>query len=110
MSRQPIDIPKIVRISDDTLSRCVARTIVLEGRSSHDTPVHTIMTPNVITVAPAQTVSACMEIVTERRIRHLPVVEDGKVIGLVSIGDLVAALLAEQRAELEHLQRYITAG
>jgi len=90
--------------------RDYARKIVLEGRSSRETPVSAIMSADVVTVSPAHNVADCMEIVTERRIRHLPVVEDGAVIGLVSIGDLVAALIAEQRAELEQLQRYITSG
>jgi len=90
--------------------RDYARKIVLEGRSSRETAVRSIMSADVITVSPSQNVADCMEIVTERRIRHLPVIEDGQVIGMVSIGDLVAALIAEQRAELEHLQRYITTG
>jgi len=90
--------------------RDYARKIVLEGRSSHDTEVQAIMSKNVITVSPTQNVADCMEIVSEHRIRHLPVIEAGQVIGMVSIGDLVAAVIAEQRAELEHLQRYITAG
>jgi len=90
--------------------RDYARKIVLEGRSSRETRVRTIMSADVITVTPEQNVADCMEIVSERRIRHLPVVEDGEVIGMVSIGDLVAAVIAEQRAELEHLQRYITTG
>jgi len=90
--------------------RDYARKIVLEGRTSHDTEVQAIMSKNVITVSPTQNVADCMEIVSEHRIRHLPVIEAGQVIGMVSIGDLVAAVIAEQRAELEHLQRYITAG
>jgi len=90
--------------------RDYARKVVLEGRSSRDTPARTIMTAEVVTVTPEQNVAACMEIVTTRRIRHLPVVEDGAVIGMVSIGDLVAAVIAEQRAQLEQLQRYITTG
>jgi len=90
--------------------RDYARKIVLDGRSSRDTPVSAIMSAEVVTVAPSDTVAACMETVTTKRIRHLPVVADGKVIGLISIGDLVAAVIAEQRAELEHLQRYITSG
>jgi len=90
--------------------RDYARKIVLEGRSSRETQVRDIMSTDVITVSPTQNVADCMEIVTEKRIRHLPVVEDGAVIGLVSIGDLVAAVIAEQRAELEQLQRYITTG
>jgi len=90
--------------------RDYARKIVLEGRSSRETSVNAIMSSDVITVSPEQNVADCMEIVSERRIRHLPVVENGAVIGMVSIGDLVAAVIAEQRAELEHLQRYIATG
>jgi len=98
------------RLTGILSERDYARKIVLEGRSSRDTPVSAIMSAEVVTVAPSDTVAACMETVTARRIRHLPVVADGKVIGLISIGDLVAAVIAEQRAELEHLQRYITSG
>jgi len=90
--------------------RDYARKIVLDGRSSRETEVQAIMSQDVVTVSPAQNVADCMEIMSERRIRHLPVIEDGQVIGMVSIGDLVAAVIAEQRAELEHLQRYITTG
>jgi len=90
--------------------RDYTRKIMLEGRSSRDTPVSAIMSADVITVTPSDTVAACMETVTSRRIRHLPVVENDKVIGIVSIGDLVAAVIAQQRTELEHLQRYITNG
>jgi len=99
-----------VRLLGIVSERDYARKIVLEGRSSRETQVNAIMSADVVTVSPEQNVADCMEIVSERRIRHLPVVEDGTVIGMVSIGDLVAAVIAEQRAELEHLQRYITTG
>jgi len=98
------------RLAGIISERDYARKIVLEGRSSRETEVGAIMSRDVITVSPQQNVADCMEIVTDKRIRHLPVVEDGQVIGMVSIGDLVAAVITEQRAELEHLQRYITAG
>ncbi|ADV26603.1 putative signal transduction protein with CBS domains [Pseudoxanthomonas suwonensis 11-1] len=87
--------------------RDYARKIVLQGRSSADTPVRAIMTAEVVTVAPDTTVPACMQLVTERRIRHLPVLADGGVVGVVSIGDLVKSVIAEQQVELEQLQRYI---
>jgi CBS domain-containing protein len=87
--------------------RDYARKVVLQGRSSRDTPVRDIMTPDVITVRPVDTTDHCMQLVTERRIRHLPVVEDGAVIGVVSIGDLVKAVIEDQQLELAQLQRYI---
>ncbi len=87
--------------------RDYARKVVLQGRSSSDTPVRSIMTSPVIHIAPGDTVSHCMQLVTERRIRHLPVVQDGQVVGVVSIGDLVRAVIEEQQMELEQLQRYI---
>lgn len=87
--------------------RDYARKIVLEGRSSKDTPVRAIMTAAVVTVAPEDTVEACMQLMTQRRIRHLPVVEDGAVAGVVSIGDLVRAVIEDQQVELDQLQRYI---
>lgn len=87
--------------------RDYARKIVLQGRSSSDTPVRTIMTPDVITVRPDDTADHCMQIVTEQRIRHLPVLRGGEVVGVVSIGDLVKAVIEDQQVELDQLQRYI---
>ena len=87
--------------------RDYARKVVLEGRSSKDTPVRDIMTANVIGVRPDDTTDACMQIVTDQRIRHLPVREGDAVIGVVSIGDLVKAVIEDQRLELDQLQRYI---
>ena len=87
--------------------RDYARKVVLQGRSSADTPVSAIMTAEVLTVAPDTSVPACMRKMTERRIRHLPVVEDGHVVGVISIGDLVKAVMADQQEQLEQLQRYI---
>ena len=88
--------------------RDYARKVVLQGRSSADTPVSAIMTAQVLTVGPDTSVPACMRLVTDHRIRHLPVVEDGRVVGVVSIGDLVKAVMADQQEQLEQLQRYIT--
>ena len=87
--------------------RDYARKVVLQSRSSADTPVRAIMTADVITVTPNDTVERCMQIVTERRIRHLPVMEQGRVVGVVSIGDLVKAVIEDQQVELDQLQRYI---
>ena len=88
--------------------RDYARKVVLEGRSSKDIPVRDIMTADVVTVGLADTVPACMQLVTRRRIRHLPVVDGDAVLGVVSIGDLVKAVIEDQQAELDQLQRYIT--
>ena len=87
--------------------RDYARKVILKGRSSNDTPVRDIMTSPVITVNPADTVETCMRLCTDSRVRHLPVVEGAKVIGVVSIGDLVKAMISEQGAQIEQLQRYI---
>lgn len=87
--------------------RDYARKVILKGRSSADTPVSEIMSAPVISVAPGDSAHRCMRLMTERRIRHLPVVEGAKVVGMLSIGDLVKAVIDEQAAELEQLQRYI---
>ncbi|MBS0515930.1 MAG: CBS domain-containing protein [Proteobacteria bacterium] len=88
--------------------RDYARKVILKGRSSSDTPVRDIMTADLITVSPHETVHRCMRLVTDKHIRHLPVVENGKVIGMLSIGDLVKAVIDDQAEQLEQLQRYIS--
>lgn len=87
--------------------RDYARKVILLGRSSSDTPVWQIMTSPVVTVSPDEAVHRCMEIMTEQRIRHLPVVEKGALIGIISIGDLVKAVIEEQQQTITQLERYI---
>ena len=88
--------------------RDYARKVILLGRSSAETPVWQIMTSDVVTVSPEDMVHRCMEIMTERRIRHLPVIEKGKLIGIISIGDLVKAVIEEQQQTITQLERYIS--
>ncbi|MBB1088197.1 CBS domain-containing protein [Lysobacter sp. SG-8] len=99
-----MDGPRLAGIVSE---RDYARKVVLQGRASEDTPVSAIMTADVFTISPDDTADRCMVSVTERRIRHLPVVKDGRVEGVVSIGDLVKAVIEDQQLELDQLQRYI---
>jgi CBS domain-containing protein len=87
--------------------RDYARKVILRGRSSSDTPVRDIMTTPVLTVPPDTSVEQCMQLVTDKRVRHLPVVESGRVVGMISIGDLVKAVIAEQQHQIEQLESYI---
>jgi CBS domain-containing protein len=87
--------------------RDYARKVILLGRSSSDTPVWQIMTSPVTTVTPDEEVHRCMELMTELRIRHLPVVEKNRLVGMISIGDLVKAVIEEQQQTITHLERYI---
>ena len=88
--------------------RDYARKVIIKGRSSKSTQVREIMTTEVYTAKIDQTVDDCMTVMTEKRIRHLPVVENGEVVGLISIGDLVQAIIADQQAEIEQLAQYIS--
>lgn len=88
--------------------RDYARKVIIKGRSSQSTQVAEIMTNDVLTTSSSQTVNDCMNTMTERKIRHLPVVEDSKVIGMISIGDLVEAIISDQQEEIEQLEQYIS--
>ena len=88
--------------------RDYARKVIIKGRASDSTPVADIMTVDVITASSQQTVSECMEIMTAKKCRHLPVVDDGELVGMISIGDLVQAIIADQQEEIEHLEHYIS--
>jgi CBS domain-containing protein len=88
--------------------RDYTRNVVLKGRSSRETPVREIMTSRVLYVTPDQPVEEAMALLTERRVRHLPVIENGHVRGLVSIGDLVKAIISEQQFIITQLEHYIS--
>ncbi|GAB3030826.1 CBS domain-containing protein [Oleiagrimonas citrea] len=87
--------------------RDYARKVILRGRASSSTSVSEIMSANVLTIGPDASVEECMRLCTDSRVRHLPVIENGRIVGVVSIGDLVKAVIDDQAQEIEHLQRYI---
>jgi len=88
--------------------RDYARKVIIKGRSSESTAVAEIMSTEVVTATIDKTVNDCMTLMTNRRIRHLPVVEEGKVAGMISIGDLVQAIISDQQEEIEQLGQYIS--
>lgn len=88
--------------------RDYARKVVLDGQSSRDLPVSQVMTKKVLCVTPDRTVDECMALMTDKRARHLPVLDHKRVVGVVSIGDLVKAVISEQRILIDQLQHYIS--
>jgi len=96
------------RIAGIFSERDYTRKVVLKGRSSDTTKVEEIMTPNVIVVTPRTKTRECMQLMTEKNIRHLPVVEDGRCIGMVSIRDIVSDIIADQDFTIEQLEHYIS--
>lgn len=87
--------------------RDYARKVLLMERSSYNTDVHEIMSHDVITVTPKQSNEFCMTLMTEKRLRHLPVLDEGKLVGLVSIGDLVKDIISDQQSLINQLESYI---
>lgn len=98
------------RLAGIVSERDYMKKVALMGRSSKDTTVGEIMTCEVVTVAPEQSVAECMNLVTQFRVRHLPVVENGTLIDIISIGDLVRWIIATQRMTIEQLEKYIAGG
>ena len=94
-------------ISGIVSERDYARKVVLAGRSSRETPVRDVMTSPVMYVAPTASTEECMALMTKNRLRHLPVLDNGKLVGLISIGDLVKDIISEQSFMIEQLQHYI---
>ncbi len=100
-----LDAQELVGIVSE---RDYARKVILQGKSSKDTPVEAIMTSRVYYVHPEQTIDDCLALMTAKRIRHLPVLADATLVGILSIGDLVKALLSDQEVLIEQLETYIT--
>lgn len=88
--------------------RDYARKLILKGKSSKDTLIRELMTMNPVSVTPSSSIEDCMAIMTDKRIRHLPVVEADTLIGMISIGDVVRFVIEEQKSIIEHLENYIT--
>jgi CBS domain-containing protein len=88
--------------------RDYARKVVLEGKSSREASIHEVMTTRVLCVSPERTIDECMALMTDKRIRHLPVVEHKQVVGFLSIGDLVKAVISERKILIDQLQHYIS--
>ena len=98
-----VDNGKLVGIVSE---RDYTRKIIVKGRSSEDTPVSDIMTKQVLTVNPSNSVTDCMQIMTDKRVRHLPVLDGNKLVGILSIGDVVNWLMSAQKAAIDNLERY----
>ena len=106
------DIGALVVVSGDKLvgvfsERDYARRVILEGKSSRDTQVSEIMTRQVICVSPERTADQCMAVMTQKRVRHLPVIENKKVVAVISIGDVVREMISDQQHTIEQLEQYI---
>ena len=107
------DVGSLVVIEDDKpvgifTERLYARNVFLKGKSSPKTPVRDIMRTRVIYARPEQTVEECMAVMTEKRVRHLPVLHEERLVGIVSIGDLVKSIIAKQKFTIEQLEHYIS--
>lgn len=106
------DVGSVVVADGDCLlgmftERDYARKLILQGRSSKEARVSELMTSNILTVSPTQTIDDCMAMITDNRVRHLPVVEKGRLVGIISIGDVVKAVIADQQRTIQQLSSYI---
>ena len=88
--------------------RDYARKVVIKGKNSNETLLKEVMTDNLITISPKTGLDECMQLMTDHRIRHLPIVDNTKVVGLISIGDVVREMLVQQKVQIDELQRYIS--
>lgn len=109
------NVGALVVLDGETLAgifseRDYARKVILKGKASKETSVREIMTSEVTTVRPGQSVDECMALMTDKRIRHLPVFEGEKLVGLISIGDVVKAVISEREFIIKQLENYITGG
>lgn len=109
------NIGALLVVEDDKLvgifsERDYARKVILHGKASKDTLVKEIMSPEVFWVRPDQTITVCMELMTNKRVRHLPVLDQGRLVGVISIGDVVKAIISEQEFAIQQLEQYITGG
>ncbi len=107
-----LDIGALVVMSGETLNGILSERdyrskVILKGRSSKNTAVREIMSPDVYCVSPSDSVKGCMSIMTDKKIRHLPVMEQDKVVGVISIGDLVKSIISKQKNEISNLRHYI---
>lgn len=98
------------RLAGIFTERDYARKVVLKGKTSKDTPISEIMTEDVITVSPGDSIDACMRLMTQKFIRHLPVMDGDRIVGIISIGDVVKYIIEEQKFIIENMEHYITGG
>ena len=109
------DVGGLLVLENDKLvgiftERDYARKLILQGRFSKDTNVGDLMTKNVLYMEPQNTIDDCMRLMTGKRVRHLPVIDDGKLIGIITIGDVVKQIISEQEQTIHELEKYITGG
>ena len=109
------NIGAVVVVDGDELvgifsERDYARKGIIQGRSAKTTPITEVMTPKVFTVSPQMDILECMRLFSEKRFRHLPVMDEGKVVGVLSIGDIVTSIMNDQKNHIEYLEQYINQG